>query len=168
MSLMSICPLAHKIILACTFLKYKLDSPFWRQYLFLRTKKRPETYFISLGFRCPCQGVDATGFEPATSASRTQRSTKLSHASLMSFAIQLDYNNIILRKKQVLFLLFFIFSFSFICVHFLISFFKQLLTVCPALCKSIPHRKTQRNHQLLLQPGYAVLLLFLQRSQCLQ
>ena len=25
--------------------------------------------------------VDATGFEPATSASRTQRSTKLSHAS---------------------------------------------------------------------------------------
>ena len=26
--------------------------------------------------------VDATGFEPATSASRTQRSTKLSHASL--------------------------------------------------------------------------------------
>ena len=81
MSLMSICPLAHKIILACTFLKYKLDSPFWRQYLFLRTKKRPETYFISLGFRCPCQGVDATGFEPATSASRTQRSTKLSHAS---------------------------------------------------------------------------------------
>ena len=44
-------------------------------------KKRPETYFISLGFRCPCQGVDATGFEPATSASRTQRSTKLSHAS---------------------------------------------------------------------------------------
>ncbi len=26
--------------------------------------------------------VEATGFEPATSASRTQRSTKLSHASL--------------------------------------------------------------------------------------
>ncbi len=26
--------------------------------------------------------VDATGFEPATSASRTQRSTKLSHASM--------------------------------------------------------------------------------------
>ncbi len=25
--------------------------------------------------------IDATGFEPATSASRTQRSTKLSHAS---------------------------------------------------------------------------------------
>ena len=33
-------------------------------------------------FRRPCQGIDATGFEPATSASRTQRSTKLSHASL--------------------------------------------------------------------------------------
>ena len=28
------------------------------------------------------QSVDATGFEPATSASRTQRSTKLSHASI--------------------------------------------------------------------------------------
>ncbi len=28
--------------------------------------------------------VDATGFEPATSASRTQRSTKLSHASLFN------------------------------------------------------------------------------------
>ena len=27
--------------------------------------------------------VDATGFEPATSASRTQRSTKLSHASIL-------------------------------------------------------------------------------------
>ncbi len=33
-------------------------------------------------FRRPCQGIDATGFEPATSASRTQRSTKLSHASI--------------------------------------------------------------------------------------
>ena len=98
MSLMSICPLAHKIILACTFLKYKLDSPFWRQYLFLRTKKRPETYFISLGFRCPCQGVDATGFEPATSASRTQRSTKLSHASY-----RLAYYSTFFPKKQVLF-----------------------------------------------------------------
>ena len=29
-----------------------------------------------------CFYVDATGFEPATSASRTQRSTKLSHASI--------------------------------------------------------------------------------------
>ena len=32
--------------------------------------------------------VDATGFEPATSASRTQRSTKLSHASI-AFSIKL-------------------------------------------------------------------------------
>ena len=31
--------------------------------------------------------VDATGFEPATSASRTQRSTKLSHASLSETTI---------------------------------------------------------------------------------
>ena len=48
------------------------------------------------GFRCPCQVVDATGFEPATSASRTQRSTKLSHASkyLLSHIISnmLNYN----------------------------------------------------------------------------
>ena len=29
--------------------------------------------------------VEATGFEPATSASRTQRSTKLSHASIFIF-----------------------------------------------------------------------------------
>ena len=35
-----------------------------------------------LSYLRPCQGVDATGFEPATSASRTQRSTKLSHASI--------------------------------------------------------------------------------------
>ena len=35
-------------------------------------------------FRCPCQGVEATGFEPTTSASRTQRSTKLSHASIFT------------------------------------------------------------------------------------
>ena len=46
-----------------------------------RVKKRPEP-LLSQGFRRPCQGVDATGFEPATSASRTQRSTKLSHASM--------------------------------------------------------------------------------------
>ena len=46
-----------------------------------RVKKRPEPV-LSQGFRRPCQGVDATGFEPATSASRTQRSTKLSHASM--------------------------------------------------------------------------------------
>ena len=46
-----------------------------------RVKKRPEP-LLSQGFRRPCQGVDATGFEPATSASRTQRSTKLSHTSL--------------------------------------------------------------------------------------
>ena len=30
--------------------------------------------------------VEETGFEPATSASRTQRSTKLSHASLFCFS----------------------------------------------------------------------------------
>ena len=36
-------------------------------------------------FPAPLPRVDATGFEPATSASRTQRSTKLSHASLFCF-----------------------------------------------------------------------------------
>ena len=33
--------------------------------------------------RQPNKKIDATGFEPATSASRTQRSTKLSHASIL-------------------------------------------------------------------------------------
>ena len=39
--------------------------------------------------------LDATGFEPATSASRTQRSTKLSHAS-----ISLWHNNIFFKVCQ--------------------------------------------------------------------
>ena len=55
--------------------------------------------------------VEATGFEPTTSASRTQRSTKLSHASFYSvstsrFAALTNnlYNYIIQsRKNQVLF-----------------------------------------------------------------
>ena len=33
--------------------------------------------------------VDATGFEPAASASRTQRSTKLSHASILNCKVLL-------------------------------------------------------------------------------
>ena len=32
----------------------------------------------------PLPRVEATGFEPTTSASRTQRSTKLSHASIFT------------------------------------------------------------------------------------
>ena len=44
--------------------------------------KRTANSFEKKNLRRPCQGIDATGFEPATSASRTQRSTKLSHASL--------------------------------------------------------------------------------------
>ena len=39
-----------------------------------QNKKRPEGVFFVL--------VEMTGFEPATSASRTQRSTKLSHISI--------------------------------------------------------------------------------------
>ena len=39
---------------------------------------------ISQGLTASHLIVGATGFEPATSASRTQRSTKLSHASLFS------------------------------------------------------------------------------------
>ena len=48
--------------------------------------------------RYPSLVVDATGFEPATSASRTQRSTKLSHASF-----RLAYYSTFFPKKQVLF-----------------------------------------------------------------
>ena len=47
-------------------------------------KKTPKP-LISQGFRRPCQVVEVTGFEPTTSASRTQRSTKLSHASIFCF-----------------------------------------------------------------------------------
>ncbi len=43
-------------------------------------------------------GVEATGFEPAASASRTQRSTKLSHASICSK--QLVYHTLILGECQ--------------------------------------------------------------------
>ena len=45
--------------------------------------KKPPTLDLSKvdGFY---QSVDATGFEPATSASRTQRSTKLSHATIIN------------------------------------------------------------------------------------
>lgn len=37
---------------------------------------------MSSVFKC-LMIIEATGFEPTTSASRTQRSTKLSHASLL-------------------------------------------------------------------------------------
>ena len=53
-------------------------------------------------FRCPCQGVEATGFEPTTSASRTQRSTKLSHASIFNYcssAITIIYDKILFVNK---------------------------------------------------------------------
>ena len=43
-------------------------------------KKITET--LKLRIPAPLPRIDATGFEPATSASRTQRSTKLSHASI--------------------------------------------------------------------------------------
>ena len=43
-------------------------------------KKTPKP-LIFQEFRRPCQVVEVTGFEPTTSASRTQRSTKLSHTS---------------------------------------------------------------------------------------
>ena len=52
------------------------------EHLFSDIQKKPESLYLS-AFRRPCQGIDATGFEPATSASRTQRSTKLSHASIV-------------------------------------------------------------------------------------
>ena len=49
--------------------------------IYHKNKKRPPTLNLQ-GLAVPLPRVDATGFEPATSASRTQRSTKLSHASL--------------------------------------------------------------------------------------
>ena len=46
-------------------------------------KKMPK-HLIFQGFRHFTR-IEATGFEPTTSASRTQRSTKLSHASIFCF-----------------------------------------------------------------------------------
>ena len=40
------------------------------QHFFPKTKKVPESLYFQ-AFRCPYQGIDATGFEPVTSASRT-------------------------------------------------------------------------------------------------
>ncbi len=45
--------------------------------------KKPED-LLSSGF---LHIVEATGFEPTTSASRTQRSTKLSHASSLQVIV---------------------------------------------------------------------------------
>ena len=59
------------------FLKYK-DLSYFRYHF--SNKKTPKP-LISQEFRRPCQVVEVTGFEPTTSASRTQRSTKLSHTS---------------------------------------------------------------------------------------
>ena len=73
-------------------------------FYFSQTKKEPLNQGILKAL------VEATGFEPATSASRTQRSTKLSHASLFCFqlfvccstarAIILEFLSFVNRKNQ--------------------------------------------------------------------
>ena len=50
-----------------------------REYILNKKNRQP---MISQGLTASHLIVGATGFEPATSASRTQRSTKLSHASI--------------------------------------------------------------------------------------
>ena len=47
----------------------------------LRNKKIPDNHCLS-GYPASKNVVEATGLEPTASASRTQRSTKLSHASI--------------------------------------------------------------------------------------
>ena len=47
----------------------------------LRNKKTPDNHCLS-GYPASYIVVEATGLEPTASASRTQRSTKLSHASM--------------------------------------------------------------------------------------
>ena len=74
------------------FLKYK-DLSYFRYHF--SNKKTPKP-LISQGFRRPCQVVEVTGFEPAASASRTQRSTKLSHTSLFVFVSSFNARHIIL------------------------------------------------------------------------
>ena len=44
--------------------------------------------------------VEATGFEPAASASRTQRSTKLSHASTSSYSVHMFVKTLKKAKKM--------------------------------------------------------------------
>ena len=71
-----------------------------------RAKKKRNSFIQGV----PSSLVEVTGFEPATSASRTQRSTKLSHASLFCFqlfvccstarAIILEFLSFVNRKNQ--------------------------------------------------------------------
>ncbi len=72
---------------------------------------------LSKRFPVPLPRVDATGFEPAASASRTQRSTKLSHASkyLLSHIISnmLNYNTTYFLFCPVQHFYFFLFFFYF-------------------------------------------------------
>ena len=65
-------------------------------------KKTPEALSIKLP-GLPLPRVEATGFEPTTSASRTQRSTKLSHASIYALKTSKSYNTKYRRKSQALF-----------------------------------------------------------------
>ena len=44
-------------------------------------------------------GIEATGFEPTTSASRTQRSTKLSHASILFQTFQPVNNSYYMTQR---------------------------------------------------------------------
>ncbi len=82
---------------------------------YVSTKKPEHLNFFKCSGALP--RVDATRFELATSASRTQRSTKLSHASIFifSFVAPPRYLTYITGKGVVcqhLFLTFFIFLFS--------------------------------------------------------
>ncbi len=66
----------------------------------------PESFERKKGFGKPkpfFKTIDATGFEPATSASLTQRSTKLSHASKAFLLKQLTNNITNKNKMQLLF-----------------------------------------------------------------
>ena len=49
--------------------------------IILKNKKTPDNHCLS-GYPASYIVVEATGLEPTASASRTQRSTKLSHASM--------------------------------------------------------------------------------------
>ena len=49
--------------------------------IILKNKKTPDNHCLS-GYPASSIVVEATGLEPTASASRTQRSTKLSHASM--------------------------------------------------------------------------------------
>ena len=83
----------------------------------------PRISFLKL---CILVIIDATGFEPATSASRTQRSTKLSHASLFDLKSTINIGCAFHSNYVITFCTYCPVVFHFICKKFLPKIFTDL------------------------------------------